>query len=107
MTPLILNKHRSGIPRNAVYIGRGSDWGNPFEIGKDGDRAEVIEKYRNWLRGQNDLLSRIEPELKNKNLVCYCAPKACHGDILLAIANGADPSTVLAPRQIEVQPTLF
>lgn len=107
MTPRILNKHRSGIPRNAVYIGRGSDWGNPFEIGKDGDRAEVIEKYRNWLRGQNDLLSRIVPELQGKDLVCYCAPKACHGDILLAIANGEDPSIVLTPRQIEVQASLF
>ncbi len=28
-----------------VYIGRPGKWGNPFEIGKDGNRAEVIEKY--------------------------------------------------------------
>lgn len=28
-----------------VYIGRGSPWGNPFVIGKDGDRKECIDKY--------------------------------------------------------------
>lgn len=38
----VLNKHHAGIPAGAVYIGRGSKWGNPFRIGHDGDRATVI-----------------------------------------------------------------
>ena len=41
----VLNKRKSGIPAGAIYIGRGSKWGNPFRIGPDGDRATVISKY--------------------------------------------------------------
>ena len=26
----VLNKHHAGVPAGAVYIGRGSKWGNPF-----------------------------------------------------------------------------
>ena len=37
------------MPPNSVYVGRGSRWGNPFVIGRDGDRAEVVHKYRRWL----------------------------------------------------------
>ncbi|PIW12451.1 MAG: hypothetical protein COW35_01440, partial [Candidatus Infernicultor aquiphilus] len=39
-----------------VYIGRPSKWGNPFTIGKDGTRSEVIEKYRIWLMKNQNLL---------------------------------------------------
>lgn len=41
----VLNKHHAGIPADAVYIGRGSKWGNPFRLGRDGDRATVIAKH--------------------------------------------------------------
>lgn len=64
-----------------IYIGRGSDWGNPFKIGEDGTRAEVIEKYRHWLQNQPELLTRL-PELDGKRLGCFCSPLACHGDVL-------------------------
>lgn len=30
-----------------VYIGRPSKWGNPFIIGRDGTREEVIDNYKN------------------------------------------------------------
>ena len=44
--PRVLNKkHWRGSVANAVYIGRPSIWGNPFVIGKDGTRGEVVEKY--------------------------------------------------------------
>ena len=46
----VLNKHKHGIPQGAVYIGRGSFWGNPFVIGKDGTRDEVCEKHAEYLR---------------------------------------------------------
>src|SRR6202035_2356792 len=52
----VLNKRKSGIPAGAIYIGRGSKWGNPFRIGPDGDRASVITKYERWLRDQHHLL---------------------------------------------------
>ncbi len=41
----VLNKHKTGVPAGAVYIGRGSKWGNPFRIGADGNRAAVIAKH--------------------------------------------------------------
>lgn len=68
-----------------VYIGRGSIWGNPFSIGADGTREEVIEKYREYLT--NSPLMHHVRELRGKILGCWCAPLACHGDILAAIAN--------------------
>lgn len=85
--PRVLNKHRDKIPAGAVYIGRPSRWGNPFEIGEDGNREEVVAKYRTWLMAQPDLIKAAQKELAGKDLVCFCAPKACHGDVLLEVAN--------------------
>ena len=84
----VFNKHAAGIPADAVYIGRGSKWGNPFKIGQDGDRASVIARHETWLRDQHDLLRSIS-ELRGKDLVCFCAPAPCHGDLLLRLANGS------------------
>lgn len=78
---MILNKHRDKIPSGAVYIGRGSKWGNPFVIGNDGTRQDVVEKYAKWICDQPDLLAAI-PELVGKDLVCFCSPLACHGIVL-------------------------
>lgn len=69
-----------------VYIGRPSKWGNPFEIGKDGTRDEVIQKYEKYLLDSPILLSQLE-ELKGKVLACWCSPQACHGDILVKLLN--------------------
>ena len=82
----VLNKHHAGVPAAAVYIGRGSKWGNPFRIGRDGDRAAVIAKYERWLADQHNLLRALD-ELRGRDLVCFCAPKACHGNLLLRLAN--------------------
>ena len=64
-----------------VYIGRPSKWGNPFVIGKDGDRNEVCEKYRQYILKQEHLLKSLS-ELEGKTLGCWCHPAKCHGDIL-------------------------
>lgn len=69
-----------------IYIGRPSKWGNPFTIGKDGTRNEVIEKYRDWIKTQPDLIASLH-ELRDKTLGCWCSPNACHGDILVELAN--------------------
>lgn len=69
-----------------IYIGRPSKWGNPFEIGKDGDRDEVIFKYHEWIKTQPHLLNSLN-ELKGKTLGCWCSPKRCHGDILGQLIN--------------------
>jgi hypothetical protein len=82
----VLNKHHAGVPAGAVYIGRGSKWGNLFRIGADGDRAAVIAKYERWLADQHQLLRALD-ELRGRDLVCWCAPRSCHGDLLLRLAN--------------------
>lgn len=69
-----------------IYIGRNSKWGNPFIIGKDGSREEVIEKYKNYILNKPELLKDL-PELKDKVLGCFCKPKACHGDILVQLVE--------------------
>lgn len=68
-----------------VYVGRPSKWGNPYIIGRDGTRADVIEKYRSSLT--DDQKRAIKRELQGKVLGCWCKPEACHGDILAEIAN--------------------
>lgn len=68
-----------------VYIGRPSEWGNPFVIDKDGTREEVIAKYETWLLQQPELLAKVST-LKNKILGCFCKPAACHGDVLVKYA---------------------
>jgi len=88
--PRVLNKKHDPIPDGAVYIGRPSPFGNPFKIGPDGDRATVIERYRAWLLSQPDLVARARRELAGKDLVCWCAPLACHGDVLIEIANAKE-----------------
>lgn len=70
-----------------VYIGRGGKWGNPFKIGRDGDRDAVILKYTEWLLGQPQMIEEAKATLKGKVLGCWCAPRACHGDVLAEIAN--------------------
>ena len=81
-----LNKHHAGAPAGAVYIGRGRKWGNPFRIGPDGDRVAVIARYERWLADQHHLLRALD-ELRGRDLVCFCAPRPCHGDLLLRLAN--------------------
>lgn len=86
----VLNRYRDEAPINGVYIGRPSKWGNPFVISKDGNREEVITKYREWLLGQPELVAAARRELSGKSLICFCAPKPCHGDVLLEVANNSE-----------------
>ena len=81
----------------SVYIGRPSKWGNPFVIGQDGTREQVIEKYREYLRRTPALLGAINRELSGKELVCFCAPAPCHGDVLAEIANRDLPTLLPEP----------
>ena len=71
-----------------MYIGRPGPYGNPFTIGRDGSREEVIAKHRAWIMERPDLQARARRELRGKILGCWCAPLPCHGDLLLEIANG-------------------
>lgn len=90
--PKVYNKHHKNAPASAVYIGRGSMWGNPVSH-RQGTKAtiivatreEAVAKFESLLDDEDRAL--IRQELKGKDLVCFCAPLACHGDVLLRIAN--------------------
>jgi hypothetical protein len=72
-----------------VYIGRAnrhynlpqSKWANPFLIPRDGDRDEVIAKYRAYVLSRPDLLEALA-DINYQRLGCWCAPLRCHGDVL-------------------------
>jgi hypothetical protein len=84
----VLNAKRAGKrpAPDRVYVGRPSKWGNPFVIGRDGSRDEVIAKYRTWIVRQPALMTAL-PELRAKDLVCWCAPERCQPDVLVELAN--------------------
>lgn len=84
---MVLNKRTHGVPAGSVYIGRPSKWGNPFVIGRDGDRAEVVRKYDELVSSDSAKIMEIQRELAGRKLVCFCAPLPCHGDVLSRIAN--------------------
>jgi hypothetical protein len=67
-----------------IYIARPSIWGNPFIIGRDGTREQVIEKYREYARN-NPLIQSELDALEGKVLGCWCKPSACHGDVLVEL----------------------
>jgi hypothetical protein len=108
--PQVVNWTRGARPGpDCVYIGRESSrarppfrrskWANPFNTPLDGDRGEVIAMFEEWLLGRRpgppgwrvdpaELMSAL-PELRGKDLLCWCAPARCHGDVLLRLAAPA------------------
>ena len=95
---VVNRKHFKGSGgENEVYIGRatagikGSVLGNPYKIGRDGAREEVIEKYDRWLSRELTERGDAYSELRRLTeiartgelvLVCWCAPEKCHGEII-------------------------
>lgn len=79
------------MPEGAIYVGRGSKWGNPFTFENSGQvhpalrfACEVAPLYRPGL---------LDP-LRGKDLACWCPltdkdgnPAPCHADVLLELAN--------------------
>ena len=80
---------------DAVRIDRQTKWGNPYKIGRDGDREQVIAKYEAYLL-ESPLYEQLG-ELRGKDLACWCAPPSglaidevprwCHGQVLGYYAN--------------------
>src|SRR3972149_8715011 len=81
-----------------IYIGRRctmggwdlpqSKWANPFTVREYGSVQIVVEKYRNYILQNNNLLSCLS-ELKGKKLGCWCKPGPCHGDVLVELINAS------------------
>ena len=88
---MVRNKRDGKVLPGEVYIGRPSEWGNPFVIGEHGTREQVIAMYRFWLWekcGSEFFVDKLAA-LHGKTLVCWCAPAPCHGDVLVAAAEWA------------------
>ena len=90
--PVILIKNKKRYNGAGVYVGRPSSLGNPFSIGIDGGRDEVIAKYQVWLEERLDhdcAATRMFIELFDQlcadntlTLICWCAPKNCHAKVI-------------------------
>ncbi len=81
----VANLRTPGV--KGVYIGRPSPFGNPYALGPDGDRAEVIRKFQSYffarLKMDAEFKAKVDA-LKGQTLLCYCSPLACHGDTIVA-----------------------
>lgn len=93
------------MPVNTVYVGRPTQWGNPFRVGSPnaddcmvcGDRAEAVAKYRSELTTfaadpcnsfVDCSVAGIREQLRGKDLACWCPlDQPCHADVLLELAN--------------------
>jgi|3_EtaG_2_1085321.scaffolds.fasta_scaffold99952_2 hypothetical protein len=93
MTVTVINKKTHTPTNHDFYIGRPHELGNPFHITKHFTRTHVIERYKEWLdrvlkdpkSAQARAIKKLREELDYHgtiNLVCWCAPQACHGDII-------------------------
>lgn len=80
--PIVYNIKNPRRPKNAVYCGRGSPYGNPFHIGKDGTREQVCDRFKAEVLPSLDV-----SELRGRDLVCFCKPLRCHCDDILEKAN--------------------
>ena len=76
-----------------IYIGRPSMWGNPYQLGIDGNRDVVLALYKTYiytkLKQMPDFALRIKT-LRGKTLGCWCSPLPCHGDILAELADASE-----------------
>jgi len=72
---------------DAVRVDRATEWGNPYRVGRDGDRDRVIALYREHVLRTPSLLMSLH-ELRGRGLACWCHPMPCHADVLLELANG-------------------
>lgn len=96
--PRAWNAQDPSTPKDAVWVGRTTVFANPFVIGQDGSREEVLAKYRDFLIAVPCLRALIRQRLKGQDLVC--SPQDCHFDVLLEIAN-AEEAEVSGERNAE------
>jgi len=70
-----------------VRCDRFSDFGNPFEMDKDGDRDEVCNNYEQHYLPFKPSIHKQLAKLKGKALGCWCAPLRCHCDTLKSLID--------------------
>lgn len=98
MTRRVWNKRDPNCPKEAIYVGRPTKFGNPYTHlkGKTLARFQVpsaahaVEAFKTWLLSQPELIKAAKAELRGKDLVCWCKPGPCHADILMEVANAPE-----------------
>jgi hypothetical protein len=76
------------MPGEAIYVGRPTEWGNPWPVKKSMSLSEVLIAYERYLVRQADTGALDLAELRAHDLVCWCPlDRPCHADILLRLAN--------------------
>lgn len=90
----VYNKRHNDAPSDAIYVGRGSDFGNEWSHMKGtramystSTREEAILSFDLWLNSEPNMVEKVKTELKGKSLVCYCSPEPCHAEVLMRVAN--------------------
>lgn len=105
--PLVVNRHhfvyvegigpppkkkprrgKNFLPQPWIYVGRGTPLGNPFRPGNEMSHADALASYRRWLwdrirRNDWKVMLAMRSIDHDSAIVCSCAPKACHADIVL------------------------
>lgn len=112
-------------PENAIYVGRGSRWGNPFALAPAASqrgglldawaveyrgrklarwdtsaaaRADAADRFARWIRDpdQAQLVEAARAELAGRDLMCWCPlDEVCHADVLLELANQTAASSAV------------
>jgi len=93
--PKVLNARdlNPKVKGQSQYVGRPTKFGNAHPIGFckickiPHNREEAIEAFRKDFESNPELQRQAKAELKGLHLICWCAPKACHADILLEFVN--------------------
>jgi len=95
---------------DAVYVGRASPrrglaesaFANPYRVDVDGTRTEVIQKYRSWLLGRQELVLKLH-ELRGRRLACWCSPEPCHAGVLVELVDADQVLDDLAATGVAVE----
>ena len=109
MSAVVNLKHKpDAVANGAVLIDRRTRWGNPFVVGRDGTRDEVIARYRIELWRQiraGEIALADLAALESRVLACHCHPRPCHGLVLARAAAWA--AAELRARAARDRPILF
>ena len=110
-TQVINIEHKDDYPEDqVVYIGRPGPWGNRHIIGRDGNRDEVCDlfetEFLSKVEEDADYRAKVLKELKDKVLMCHCAPERCHGDIIAewCDSQSAQEGPVVPPKTVKEGP---
>ncbi len=79
----------------AMVVDRGTNWGNPFIMRDESDRDRVCDLYEQYAKWRLTVEPMWLTPLIGKHLACWCAPKRCHAETLIRLAN--EPALAIEP----------